>query len=324
MAFERLTCRSADMIIPEIAWTLNPFERLRYGVPSGLTHSLFDPPKSELCASIDWNLPTPELFKSRWDIVAQCADTLGQYDVEKLRAVGRDSPDFSEPCMRVRIASIVIALMRRGIAPRFSGLLSWRGEKGLLKRSRLYEGGRFDGDIKLIDLIWLLGEERIDDCFKFSTCQQDTGLVLHRIGADRWKSLGCVNLCDGKLQAGFDKANESLKKDPNKLLSLYTHNKMSRDKKKVLADEKALRVFASRVGALSGSRTRWAKGADVYKWVTGLEIDRSDLGKECRAAEKFLSTWAPSARNQKVRNHAETDSALVVQGRGSNAESEVL
>lgn len=316
------TINLPEPMIPELLWPLNMPDSFGFGVPTGRTYRLPDDlPIDQVCQRIDWNLPTPDLFGERWDIVLSCADLLGQYPVENLVKFIRDSPNIPEPFMRLRIVSILLALMRRGVAPRFSGLLKWKGNDGLLSRNSVFN---VDSDICLIDLVWLLGEDEIETCLKFSTCQQKTGVMLHRIGADRWKSLGCVNLCDGKLQAGFDKANESLKKDPNKLLSLYTHNKMSRDKKKVLADEKALRVFASRVGALSGSRTRWAKGADVYKWITGLEIDRSDLGKECRAAEKFLSDFAPLARNQKVRNHAETDSAQAVQCGGSNAESEVL
>ena len=321
MAYLRII---AVEMIPELLWPLNMPDSFGFGVPTWRTYTLpTDPPKDQVCQRIEFGLSTPELFGSRWDIVLQCADLLGQYDCQDLVKFVRDAPNIPEPFMRIRIVSILLALMRKGIAPRWSGLLDWRGNAGLLDRRSVFN---VDSDVKLIDLLWLLGEEEIETCLKFLTCQQKTGVLLHRIGADRFKSLGCVKLYDGKLHASLKSAKDSFEKgkDANKFLSLYTHNKMSRDKKKALADEKALRVFAGRLGALAGQRARWAKGAEAYKMMTGLEIDRSDLGKECRAAEKFLSDFAPLARNQKVRNHAETDSAQAVQCGGSNAESEVL
>ena len=276
-------------MLPELAWAVNLPYSFKYGIPSGLTHSLFDPPKDQLCASIGFGLSTPDLFRSRWDLVLQCAEKLGQYPCQDLAGFIRDAPNMPDPFMRIRIVSILLALMRKGIAPRFSGLLDWRGNTGLLGQGKVIDA--FKDDRKLMDLIWLLGEQRIDECFGLCTSQLKNGTLLKRINADLWKSVGCVDLFDRKLHDSLIAAQKTLEKDSKRLAGMYSESCMKYERKVWLAERLSVRVCAGRLGAQAGQKRRWARGAQVYGWMTGETVNTSVFRRECLAGESVLSCY---------------------------------
>ena len=178
---------------------------------------------------------------------------------------------------RAQAGGLVLALMLKGVAPRFSGLIRFNGRPGLMSRDDLAKQA-LSGDLRLYDLIWMVGIDEAETALKYCEWQNAPVFILRKLGIEEWNSFGCIELIEPALKRGIVKA-QGLIDDDQKMIHGFVDGRFSPKQKRQIATDRALRLFAVRVAALAGTRERWARGAKVWLALTGETVDRSNLRK---------------------------------------------
>lgn len=278
-------------IVERVDW-VSALPDLSFGLPTG-KFSYFEGDPVEL-PELPFALPTRELFgDDRWlwalDDAKKIADQYGVGEIRQFLRIAKIPESYSthlwklrNAWLRYRAGVIVLALMKKKVAPRWSGLIDFKSEKGFA--SRVNEGGGkfLDSDLKFLDLVWIWLDEL--DCFERAIDSLDARYYLSE--PELGRGLGCCVLLKTKLQERIKKFEKG---DGKKILGIDAESKeiersltmkASNERKRLIAETRALRRFAYRVGGLIGTRTRLASGADVYEMISGERLDRANFRRD--------------------------------------------
>lgn len=273
-------------IVERLDW-VGALPDLSYGLPSGKHHYMEGDP-DEL-PELPSQLSTSELFNAdRWLWALEDAQRITkQYSVGEIRdflRIGQIPESYSvntwkirNAWLRYRAGVLVLALMKKKVAPRWSGLIDFKDEKGFA--SRVNEGGGkfLDSDLKFLDFVWLNFDA--PDCFELAVEYCERRYYLSE--PELVRGLGCCFLLNGKLQDRVKKFEKLIDKEAKEIESVLTM-KAGTERKRSIAETRALRRFAVRVGRLADKERGLAMGADVYEWMTGKAVAKSNL---CRDVE---------------------------------------
>ena len=217
---------------------------------------------------------------------------------------------------RARVGQLTIALMRLGVAPRWSGLIAWRGELGCLDSAdhpnvdsrRLVDA--IAPDFEFFDALWLVmvGDpdgrfpafEPIFDCLespeyvRMKAVGARVGVLKRRLGLrlDDWQLVGTTGLQADPRAYGY--CVDAIWGDEN-----WLRDEWSRQAAQV-ASGAALKVFAIRCASIgSESKAQFAQGATVWGWMGLGDVSRSSIRRTFNSSG--LSVWARSTRRHRAK-----------------------
>lgn len=215
-------------------------------------------------------------------------------------------------------------LSRRGIAPRWHGLIGWRGQPG-------WAGDRnelkavIQSDSGLYDLVWLHWEFSGDKKVKpkhrawaglFEAGVIDEELVwkilgrkasapekLRLLGASGWKSAGCLKLIDTETKARVVELSVDID-----WVRDWRKGQLRRVKeadKGAIAERYAVSDFAARLvlgEEEPASFRRWTDGARVYRWITGNATDGANFKRTMTAEGIWRDSHSQISRDSHSRH----------------------
>jgi len=238
------------------------------------------------------------------------AERLSRREVEVLRLALIEiepeiDPDFSREkneaglaTWRAQAGDLVLALMLKGVAPRFSGLIRFNGRPGLMSRDDLAKQAfGLSGDLRFFDLLWMLGIDEAEMALRYCEWQNAPVFMLRKLGVEEWNSFGCIELIEPALKRGIVKA-QGLIDDDRKGIYCLTNGKFSDERRWAIATSRALRLFCCRVAVLTDTQERWARGAKVWLALAGETVDRANLRRDWASHERRKCPFGAMSRSQ--------------------------